>query len=96
MQNVRSDSLRDAAHHLRQAQDAVARGNIAQLKEHRKAALASLRKAKLQIDATMTGSFNLESTPSFINDVVEGGPDAAPEKYRDLVAEYYKSLNEKL
>jgi hypothetical protein len=96
MQNVRSDSLRDAAHHLRQAQDAVARGNIAQLKEHRKAALASLRKAKLQIDATMTGSFNLESTPSFIDDVVEGGPDAAPEKYRDLVAEYYKSLNENL
>jgi tetratricopeptide (TPR) repeat protein len=96
MQNVRSDSLKDAAHHLRQAEDAVARGNIAQLKEHRKAALASLKKAKAQIDATMTGTFNLEAKPSFIDDVVEGGPDAAPEKYRDLVAEYYKSLNENL
>jgi len=95
-QNVRADSLRDAAHHLRQANDAVARGNIGQLKEHRKAAIAALKRAKSDIDAAMTGSFNLDAKPSFIDDVVEGGPDQAPAKYRDLVAEYYKALNEGL
>jgi hypothetical protein len=31
-----------------------------------------------------------------VDDVVEAGPEEAPEAYRDLVAEYYKVLNEKL
>ena len=60
------------------------------------AAIAALKRAKSDIDAAMTGSFNLDAKPSFIDDVVEGGPDQAPAKYRDLVAEYYKALNEGL
>ena len=96
MQNVRADSLKDAAHHLRQASDAVAKGNISQVKEFRKMAIAELRKAKAQIDAAKSGSFYIDQNPSLIEDVVEGGPDLAPPKYRDLVAEYYKSLNKAL
>jgi hypothetical protein len=38
----------------------------------------------------------MERKPSVVDDAVEGGPDRAPAQYRDLVAEYYKSLNEKL
>ena len=96
MQNVRADSLKDAAHHLRQAADAVARGNIAQLKEHRRMAMAALNKAKAQIDAAATGSFNMQQNASLLDDVVEGGPELAPPKYRSLVAEYYKALNDGL
>ena len=96
MQNVRADSLKNAAHHLRQVSDAIAKGNIAQIKEHRKMALASMRRAQAQLDAASTGSFNLQQTPSFIDDVVDGGPELAPPKYRELVAEYYKLLNDSL
>lgn len=93
MQNVRADALKNAAHHIRQSADAIARGNIAQLKEHRKMALAALKKAKAQMDEAATGSFNLEPNPSMLDDVVEGGPELAPAKYRDQVAEYYKALS---
>ena len=93
MQNVRADALKNAAHHLRQASDAIAKGNIAQLKEHRKMALASLKKAKAQINAASTGSFSIEKKSSLLDDVVEGGPELAPAKYRALVSEYYKALN---
>jgi hypothetical protein len=94
MQNVRADSLKDAAHHLRQASDAVAGGNIAQLKEHRKMAMAALKKAKAQINAAATGSFSIDKKTSLLDDVVDGGPELAPAKYRALVSEYYKALND--
>lgn len=96
MQNVRADALKDAAHHLRQASDAVAGGNIAQLKEHRKMAMAALKRAKAQINAAATGSFNIEKKTSLLDDVVDGGAELAPAKYRALVAEYYKALNDGL
>ncbi len=96
MQNVRAGSLKDAAHHLRQASDAIAKGNIAQLKEHRKMALAAMQRAQAQLDAASTGSFSMQQNPSFIDDVVDGGPELAPPKYRELVAEYYKLLNSSL
>jgi len=96
MQNVRADSLKDAAHHLRQAADAVARGNIAQLKEHRRLALVAMKKAKAQMDAAQTGSYTIEEVPSLLDDVVDGGAEQAPPKYRDMVAEYYKILNRSL
>ena len=96
LQNVRADALKNAAHHLRQASDAVAKGNIAQLKEHRHMAIAALKEAKARIDAARTGSFSLDENPSLLDDVVEGGPEQAPPRYRDLVAEYYKLLNNSL
>jgi hypothetical protein len=96
LQNVRTDSLKDASHHLRQAADAVARGDIGQLREQRKLAVVSLRTAKAQIDATAVGTFSMEQVPTLVDDVVEGGPELAPAQYRDLVAEYYKALNKEL
>ncbi len=96
MQNVRAGALKDAAHHLRQASDAVARGNIAQVKEHRRLAVAAMKTAKARMDAAQSGSFAIEDTPSLLDDVVDGGAEQVPPAYRDMVAEYYKILNSSL
>ena len=96
MQTIRVDSLKDAAHHLKQANDAVARGDIGQIREHRRFAVVALHEAKAQIVAAAVGGFSMDRNPSLVDDVVEGGPDVAPPSYRELVAEYYKSLNENL
>lgn len=96
LQNIRADALKDASHHLRQAADAIAKGYIGQVKEQRKLAVASLKQAKAQMDAARTGGFDLQENPSLVDDAVEGGPDLAPPKYRDLVAEYYKMLNQSM
>jgi len=96
MKNVRVDSLQNAAHHLRQSADAVAKGNIRQVKEFRKLAVASLQDAQSQLAAGPAAGFAVESTPGVLGDVVDSGPDLAPQKYRDLVADYYKRLNETL
>ena len=59
-------------------------------------ALAAMQRAQAQLDAASTGSFSMQQNPSFIDDVVDGGPELAPPKYRELVAEYYKLLNSSL
>lgn len=94
MQNIRADALKAAAHHLRQADDAVAKGYVGQVKEQRKLAVAALKQAKAQMDAAKVGGFAIQENPSLVEDTVEAGPDQAPPVYRDLVAEYYKLLNQ--
>jgi len=96
MKNIRVDALKDAAHHLRQSADAVGRGNIRQVREFRKLAVASLQDAKTELAAGPEAGFAVESAPGVLGDVVDSGPDLAPSKYRDLVADYYKRLNETL
>lgn len=96
MKNIRVDALQNAAHHLRQSADAVAKGNISQVKEFRKLAVASLQDAQAQLAAGPAAGFAVESAPGVLGDVVDSGPDLAPQKYRDLVADYYKRLNETL
>ena len=95
-QNIRVDSLKAAAHHLRQADDAIAKGNIAQLRENRRVALLEMQKAKAQIDAELAGNLTMDHKPSVLQGAIEAGPDAAPARYRDLVSEYYKALNDTL
>jgi len=96
MKNIRVDSLKEAAHHLRQSGDAVSKGNIRQMKEFRKLAMASLQKAQAQLEAGPASGFAVESSPGVLGDVIDSGPDLAPVKYRDEVADYYKLLNEVL
>jgi hypothetical protein len=96
MQNIRADELKQAAHHLRQADDAIAKGYIGQVREQRKMAVVALKKAKAQMDAALTGGFDIRENPSVLDNTVDGGPDMAPPKYRDQVAEYYKMLNDAL
>jgi hypothetical protein len=96
MQNIRADSLKVAAHHLRQSGDAIAEGDITAMKEFKKLAMAALVKGKAELEAGPQSGFAIEGDSRILDDVVEGGPDYAPPKYRDLVADYYKRLNETL
>ncbi len=94
MQNVRVGSLRLAAHHIRQIDDAVARGDIRQLHEHHQAAVAELRRARAQLAAHASGAIDVDAVPSVIQDAMQAGADLAPESFRMQVAEYFKLLNE--
>jgi hypothetical protein len=97
LKNVRVDPLREAAHHLRQAADAVANGQpIEQVQEFRKRAVASLRKAKTHLEFGVSSTLSDGHGFDMLDGVVEGGPDEAPPRYRGLVAEYYRKLNDAL
>ena len=93
MKNIRVDSLKDAAHELHQSADAVAKGNIEQMREFRKMAVSNLTRAKAELSAGPSGAMEAKGSTGALNNVVESGPDQAPPKYRDKVAEYYKALN---
>jgi hypothetical protein len=58
--------------------------------------MAELKKAQAEIDAARTGAFNVKDNPSIIDDAIEGGAEEAPGKYKGMVAEYYKQLNNAL
>ena len=93
MKNVRVDALQAAAHELRQASDAVAKGNIEQMREFRKMAISSLSRAVTNLSAVPSGAMEAKGTTGALNGMIESGPDHAPPRYRGKVAEYYKALN---
>ncbi len=93
MKNVRVDSLKDAAHQIRQSADAIAKGDIQQVRELRKMAISSLTRAEAKLAAGPSGAMEAKGSTGALDNVVESGPDQAPPKYRDKVAEYYKALN---
>ncbi len=97
MKGLRADSLKSAAHHIRQAADAVSKGApIGQVAELKRKAIGELTKAKTELDEGSSASLDGRSATSMLNDIIEAGQDEAPEKYRGLVSEYYKKLNEAL
>ena len=96
MKNVRVDSLKDAAHHLRTAADAVAQGDIQQVRENRRMAVSALRRAQAELEAGPSGALDASGSAGVLDDVVQSGPDSAPPQYRGRVADYYKALNEEL
>ncbi len=93
MNNVRVDSLKDAAHAIRQSADAIAKGNIEQVREFRRTAAGALNRAQAQLQAGTAGSTAAKGTAGPLDNMVQSGPDMAPPQYRDKVAEYYKALN---
>ena len=93
MKNVRVDSLKDAAHQIRQSGDAIAKGDIQQMREFRKMAISSLTRAEAKLAAGPSGAMEAKGSTGVLDNMVESGPDQAPPKYRDKVAEYYKALN---
>lgn len=94
LKNVRAASLQEASRHLRQADDAIVKGDIRRLQEHRQMALAALRQAQAELAAPPTGAMALETAPSIIETAVQAGADTAPPKFQTQVADYYKLLNE--
>ncbi|MFM8983813.1 MAG: hypothetical protein ACKOLA_13130, partial [Spartobacteria bacterium] len=51
LKNVRVDALKNAAEHIRQSADAIAKGDIRQMKEHKKLAAGQLLEARAQLQA---------------------------------------------
>lgn len=95
--NLRTDSLGAAAHHMRQANDAIAAGlPISQVREHQRQAMAALKRAKTELSSGVTDSIDEGQKTAVLADVVEGGADQAPRIYKELVAEYFKSLSESI
>jgi hypothetical protein len=58
--------------------------------------MAELKKAKTELGERSAASLDGRNSTSVVNDIVEASPDEAPAKYRGLVSEYYKKLNESL
>lgn len=97
LKGLRTDALKQATHHIRQAADAVAKGApIDQVSELKRKAIAELKKAKVELGNENTGSLDGRVSAVTVHDIVETGPDEAPARYRNLVSEYYKKLNESL
>ena len=97
MKGLRTDSLKTAAHHIRQAADAVSTGvPIGQVAELKRRAAAELRKAKTELGEGAGASLGGQGAGTTVHDVVESSPDEAPPKYRGLVSEYYKKLGDSL
>ena len=97
MKGLRTDSLKSAAHHIRQAADAVSKGvPIGQVAELRRKAIGALKKAKTELGEGSASTLDGGVAVSTLTDVIEAEQDLPPVKYRGLNAEYYKKLNEGL
>lgn len=95
--NLRTESLSEAAHHMRQASDAIAKGMpISQVKEFQKRAVAKLKNAATELDGGAIQSVGASTLVTDMDDLVEGQPEEAPPSYRGLVADYFKSLHDSL
>lgn len=93
MKNIRVDSLKNAAHELRQASDAIAKGNIEQMREFRKMAISSLNRAAVNLSATPNGAMEAKRSTGALENLIQSGPDQAPPKYREKVSDYFKALS---
>lgn len=96
MKNIRVDSLKEAAHHLRTAADAVAKGDIQQVKEQRRLAAAALRRAQAELESGPSSAMQETGSAGVLDNVIHSGPDSAPPTYRGQVADYFKALNKEL
>ncbi len=95
MKGLKADALKNAAHHIRQAADAISKGApIGQIQELKRRAIGELKKATTELGEGAAASLDGRSSTSTLTDVVEAAQDMAPEKYRELVSDYYKKLNE--
>ena len=97
LRNLRTDSLAAAAHHIRQAADAIAEGlPISQVREYQRKAAAALKQAQVELGAGVSASMADDAKALPVEDLVDSGAENVPSSYKDLVAEYFRSLNESL
>lgn len=97
MNGVKSMGLKDAAHHIRQALDAFDNKRpINEIEELRQKAIGELKRADTELSAGTALALDTGSKATELEDVIDTGSDEAPEKYRDLVSEYYKKLSEEM
>lgn len=93
MMNLRTESLVAAAHHIHQANDAAHAGlPVSQIRAHQKRAVVALRRARTELSSGFAQSIDDSGAAAPLEDVVGSGVDSVPADYRDLVAEYFRSL----
>lgn len=92
---IRTGSLDEAIQFMRQAEDALARGQpIQQVREYQRRAAEALKRTQLELGAgAVIDTGPVEPAPAPVDNNVAGTPDEAPTGYRDLVSDYYKSLS---
>lgn len=97
LMNVRTEALGDAAHHIRQANDAIAAGlPSVQVRELQRRAVVALKNAKTSLASGFTDDAIAGPAVDALDDAVEGTVNCAPPEYRELVADYFRSLNDTL
>lgn len=95
VKNIKSPSLDLAAHHVQQLNDAIAAGRpLEELAEFKKRVIADLKKASTELSSGASMVLDSGKVGSVLENVVDTGADNAPAQYKDVVAEYYKSLND--
>ncbi len=92
--HVRTGALDEAVHAMQDAEQAVGAGRpIQQVQEFQRRAIAALKKTQGDLDATYgTEALDVAASTQQLPQTA-GVPDEAPANYRDLVADYYKSLS---
>ena len=95
MLHIRTGSLDEAVHAMHGAEEAMQQGApIQRVKEFQRRASVALQRAQLDLGAGFhTDSLTTAATAPAAQDQLAGVPDEAPSDYRDLVADYFKSLN---
>ena len=95
--HLRTGSMDEVARHMRSAEEALAKGYpIREVREYQRRAILALKRTQAELDPGVSidaGGETPRAGPP-VDDQVAGAPDEAPAQYRDLVSEYFKSLNE--
>ena len=95
LMHVRTGDLDEAILSMRKAEDAMAAGRIQQVREFQKRAVIALKKTKVELEGGSTAAaIGLSEGAPPPEEQATGVVDEAPANYRDLVSEYFKSLNQ--
>jgi len=93
--HVRSGSLDEAVRHMRMAEEALDKGYpINQVREFQRRAVLALKKTKTELNAPLSGQIGSENRSNAeVEDQIAGARDEAPAEYKQMVADYFKSLS---
>jgi len=95
MAHVRSGSLDEAVRAMQQAEDALRQGApIREVREFQRRAVEALARTRAELEGGIFTPIPQRGAPPPIGADEAAPADAAPPAYRDLVAEYFRSLSE--
>ena len=98
LQHLRTGAMDKAIEHMRQAEDALARGlPMREVGEFQRRAITALKETQTELSGGVADTaLPVEAAPEkHLDDQTASTPDEAPARYRDLVSDYFKALGEK-